>query len=238
MVLMVLCKWQADKFNGCHISSIVYCHQEPPSNEMIIKLFVFHLNILLILLQVIYSLTSLICHKEISLMWTTALVDKWKHTGSDVTTQFGFLPEVAPGEGVIYVSMVYKVNSGKVSIKMYNPSSGLKDPEEWCLLLKECKFVATINEPGFYVDKYECFCISQDCPLFVTVAGMNIDVKICEIMWLRNRSLTINTFNNIPPFLFFGLDTLSADLKKITKNLKKNLKNKLYLANLFNYLQI
>ena len=238
MVLMVLCKWQADKFNGCHISSIVYCHQEPPSkwdDHKIICLSFKH-SIDSIAGNIFFNITDMSQRNIFDVDNSTC--GQVKHTGSDVTTQFGFLPEVAPGEGVIYVSMVYKVNSGKVSIKMYNPSSGLKDPEEWCLLLKECKFVATINEPGFYVDKYECFCISQDCPLFVTVAGMNIDVKICEIMWLRNRSLTINTFNNIPPFLFFGLDTLSADLKKITKNLKKNLKNKLYLANLFNYLQI
>ena len=105
-----------------------------------------------------------------------------QHTGNDVTTEFGFLPKFATGQGVISVSLVYRLNSGNVAMEMYNPSSGLKDPQESCLLLEECKHLGTTEEQGMFVDKYECICISQDCPLFLYVKGENIDVDLCEIM--------------------------------------------------------
>ena len=105
-----------------------------------------------------------------------------QHVGDDVTTQLGFLPKFATGQGVIFVNLVYRINSGNVALEMYNPVPGLKDPQESCLLLEECKHLGTTEELGMFVDKYECLCISQHCPLFVSVKGENIDVDLCEIM--------------------------------------------------------
>ena len=108
-----------------------------------------------------------------------------RHTGNDVTTQFGFVPKfstsILPGSS-LQVQTIYTVDSGSVRIQLYHPASGLKDPDSSCLLLRECEFVSTRAEESRSVITYHCVCASRDCPLFVVVNGDNINVDICEIV--------------------------------------------------------
>ena len=108
-----------------------------------------------------------------------------QHTGNDVTSQFDFVPKfsssILPGSS-LHVHIVHTINSGSVRIQLYNPASGLKDPENSCLLLRECEFVITRAEQSQFVTTYQCVCPSPDCPLFVVINGNEINVDICEII--------------------------------------------------------
>ena len=106
-----------------------------------------------------------------------------RHIGNDVTSQFGFVPKfsnsILPDR---QVHIVHTVGSGSVRIQLYHPASGLKDPENSCLLLRECEFVSTRAEESRFVTTYQCVCESRACPLFVVINGNNMNVDICEIV--------------------------------------------------------
>ena len=100
-----------------------------------------------------------------------------QHTGNDVTSQFGFVPKFSSSilsGSFAQVHIVHTMNSGSVKIQLYNPTSGLKDVENSCLLLRECEIVTTRPEQSHFVTTYQCVCASPDCPLFVVINGNEI----------------------------------------------------------------